>query len=147
MEENPWDVFESIFEVNSLHEGTIIELSDKGAVIALPYGVEGFATPKHLIKQDGTQAKLDEKIDVKVIDFSKSSKKIIVSHSRIFEDDQKAKVEGAKKSVETTVKKTQRKIKQNLEKTTLGDITDLAALKTEMEEKAKKNAKNAEDND
>lgn len=147
LEENPWDVFESIFEVNSLHEGTIIEISDKGAVIALPYGVEGFATPKHLVKQDGTQAKIDEKIDVKVIEFSKSSKKIIVSHSRIFEDDQKAKDEGAKKSVESTVKKTQRKIKQNLEKTTLGDITDLAALKSEMEENEKKNAENAEQND
>ncbi len=144
LEENPWDVFESMFEVNSIHEGTIIESSDKGAVIALPYGVEGFATPKHLVKEDGTQAKIDEKIDVKVIEFSKSAKKIIVSHSRIFEDEQKAKDEGVKKTVESTVKKTQRKIKQNLEKTTLGDITDLAALKTEMEENEKKNAENNE---
>jgi small subunit ribosomal protein S1 len=146
LEENPWDVFETIFEVNSVHEGTIVELSDKGAVVALPYGVEGFATPKHLVKEDGTQAKSDEKLDFKVIEFSKSAKKIIVSHSRIFEDEQKVKDDGAKKTTENTVKKTQRKIKQNLEITTLGDITDLAALKSEMEENEKKNAENDEEN-
>jgi small subunit ribosomal protein S1 len=146
LEENPWDVFETIFEVNSIHEGTIVELSDKGAVVALPYGVEGFATPKHLAKEDGSQAKSDEKLDFKVIEFSKSAKKIIVSHSRIFEDEQKVKDEGAKKTWENTVKKTQRKIKQNLEITTLGDISDLAALKSETEENEKKNAENDEEN-
>lgn len=140
LEENPWDVFESVFEVGSIHEGTIIDLTEKGAVVSLPYGVEGFATPKHLTKEDGTQPKADEKLDFKVIEFSKSAKKIIVSHSRIFEDAQKSESEATKKSADTEVKKGQKKIRQNLEKTTLGDITDLAALKSEMEENQKKNA-------
>jgi small subunit ribosomal protein S1 len=146
LEENPWDVFETLFEVGSVHEGTIIELTDKGGVVSLPYGVEGFATPKHLVKEDGTQAKADEKLDFKVIEFSKSSKKIIVSHSRVFEDGQKSKDEEVKKSSEAAVKKTQKKIRQNIEKTTFGDISDLAALKTEMEQKQKKNAAKDEEN-
>ena len=86
LEENPWDVFETIFTVGSIHQGTIIEMLDKGAVVQLPYGVEGFATPKHLIKEDGSQAKVDEKLDFKVIEFNKDSKRIILSHSCIFED-------------------------------------------------------------
>ncbi len=147
LEENPWDVFETIFEVGSVHEGTIIELSEKGAVVALPYGVEGFATPKHLVREDGTQPKSDEKMDFKVIEFSKSAKKIIVSHSRIFEDEQRSKEEGEKKTAETNQKRAQKKIRQNIEKTTLGDITDLAALKSELEENEKKNAEKNEEND
>src|SRR5574344_1578723 len=90
LEENPWDVFENIFQVDSIHEGTIIEILDKGAVIALPYGVEGFATPKHLVKEDGSQAQVDEKLPFKVIEFNKDAKRIILSHSRVFEDEQKA---------------------------------------------------------
>ena len=84
LEENPWDVFETVFTVGSVHEGTIIEMLDKGAVVALPYGVEGFATPKHLVKEDGSQAQLDEKLSFKVIEFNKDAKRIILSHSRIF---------------------------------------------------------------
>ncbi|WP_350005691.1 S1 RNA-binding domain-containing protein, partial [Phocaeicola dorei] len=90
LEENPWDVFETVFTVGSVHEGTIIEMLDKGAVVALPYGVEGFATPKHLVKEDGSQAQLDEKLSFKVIEFNKDAKRIILSHSRIFEDAAKA---------------------------------------------------------
>src|SRR5574344_502134 len=90
LEENPWDVFETIFTVDSIHEGTIIEVLDKGAVISLPYGVEGFATPKHLVKEDGSQAQVDEKLPFKVIEFNKDAKRIILSHSRVFEDEQKA---------------------------------------------------------
>ncbi len=90
LEENPWDVFETVFTVGSVHEGTIIEMLDKGAVVALPYGVEGFATPKHLVKEDGSQAQLDEKLEFKVIEFNKDAKRIILSHSRIFEDAAKA---------------------------------------------------------
>jgi len=147
LEENPWDVFESIFEVGSVHEGTIIELSDKGGVVSLPYGVEGFATPKHLVKEDGSQAKTEEKLEFKVIEFSKSAKKIIVSHSRVFEDEQKSKDETVKKSADATVKKTQKKIKQSMEKTTLGDISELAALKSEMEQnQMKKTGKEEENN-
>ena len=78
LEDNPWDVFETVFTVGSVHEGTIIEMLDKGAVVALPYGVEGFATPKHLVKEDGSQAQLDEKLPFKVIEFNKDAKRIIV---------------------------------------------------------------------
>ena len=78
LEENPWDVFETIFTVDSVHEGTITEIFDKGAVVALPYGVEGFATPRHLVKEDGSQAKVDEKLEFKVIEFNKAAKRIIV---------------------------------------------------------------------
>ncbi len=90
LEENPWDVFETVFTVGSVHEGTIVEMVEKGAVIQLPYGVEGFATPKHLVKEDGTSAQVDEKLNFKVIEFNKDSKRIILSHSRIFEDEAKA---------------------------------------------------------
>jgi small subunit ribosomal protein S1 len=144
MEENPWDVFESVFGVDSIHEGTIIELMDKGAVIALPYGVEGFVTPKHLVKEDGSPVKVDEKLDFKVIEFNKSAKKIILSHSRIHEDEQKSSVRADKQSQGAEVRKASRKIKTNLEKTTLGDISELAALKTSMEENEKKGKKKAE---
>ncbi|MDE7458982.1 MAG: 30S ribosomal protein S1, partial [Muribaculaceae bacterium] len=98
LEENPWDVFETIFTNGSVHEGTIVEMVEKGAVIALPYGVEGFATPKHLVKEDGTQAKVDEKLNFKVIEFNKDSKRIILSHSRIFEDEAKAERNEARKA-------------------------------------------------
>jgi small subunit ribosomal protein S1 len=143
LEENPWDVFESVFGVDSIHEGTVIELMDKGAVIALPYGVEGFVTPKHLVKEDGTPVKMDEKLDFKVIEFNKSAKKIILSHSRIHEDEQKSSDRSGKQSEGAEVRKATRKLKTNLEKTTLGDISELAALKTEMEEN-QKNAKKKE---
>ena len=137
LEENPWDVFETIFTVGSIHEGTIIEVLDKGAVISLPYGVEGFATPKHLVKEDGSQAAVDEKLQFKVIEFNKEAKRIILSHSRIFEDEQK----GAKK--ETGEKKSSAKrggkkeeesamVTGPVEKTTLGDIEELAALKEKL---------------
>jgi small subunit ribosomal protein S1 len=141
LEENPWDVFENMFTVDSIHEGTVVELFEKGAIVALPYGVEGFATPKHLVKEDGMLAKIDEKLMFKVIEFNKSAKKIIVSHSRIYEDEKKAAETPAKKSDSEPGKKTTRKIKTNIEKTTLGDITDLAALKEEMEEKQNKSSK------
>ncbi len=98
LEENPWDVFETVFTVGSVHPGTIVEMLDKGAVVQLPYGVEGFATPKHLVKEDGSQAKVDEKLDFKVIEFNKDSKRIILSHSRIFEDAGKAERAEARKT-------------------------------------------------
>ena len=98
LEDNPWDNFETVYTVGSIHEGTITELLDKGAVISLPYGVEGFATPKHLVKEDGTPAKQDEKLQFKVIEFNKDAKRIILSHSRIFEDEQKAEARKARKA-------------------------------------------------
>ncbi len=141
LEENPWDVFETIFTVDSVHEGTIIEVTDKGAVVALPYGVEGFVTPKHLVKEDGKAARLDERLPFKVIEFSKGSKKIIVSHSRIHEDLKRASTEAERKTSTDAAHKATKKMKTNMEKTTLGDITDLAAIKNEMEKKELKKKK------
>ena len=140
LEENPWDVFEDLFTVDSIHEGTVIEVFDKGAIVALPYGVEGFATPKHLVKEDGTTAVVDDKLNFKVIEFNKGAKKIIVSHSRVYEDEKKGSETAAKRSEADTTKKAARKLKSNLEKTTLGDITGLQALKDEMEEKEARSA-------
>ena len=136
LEENPWDVFETIFSVDSVHEGTIVELFDKGATIALPYGVEGFATPRHLVKEDGSQAQLDEKMEFKVIEFSKAAKRIILSHSRVFEDEKKAEETAKRKTQAKVTPKTVKQVKEvtnNAEKTTLGDISELAALRTQME--------------
>jgi small subunit ribosomal protein S1 len=134
LEENPWDVFETIFTVGSIHEGTVVEMVDKGAVISLPYGVEGFATPKHLVKEDGSQAKAEEKLDFKVIEFNKDSKRIIVSHSRVFEDERPEAKEAAaeKKAKRSSAKKEEALPQSNVEKTTLGDIEELAALKEKL---------------
>ena len=135
LEENPWDVFETIFTVGSVHEGTIIELLDKGAVVALPHGVEGFATPKHLVKEDGTTAKQDEKLDFKVIEFNKDAKRIILSHSRIFEDAAKAEQRKAKKAAAKSAAAEEAPATPVIEKTTLGDIQELAALKEKLSKK------------
>jgi len=138
LEENPWDVFETIFTVDSVHEGTVIDLFDKGAVISLPYGVEGFATPRHLVKEDGSNVKMDEKLEFKVIEFSKSAKRIILSHSRVYEDVKKSEETAKKKATAKTTSKGMKTLKDNVEKTTLGDISELAALRTQMEEKEKR---------
>ena len=139
LEENPWDKFEEIFTQNSVHQGKITEILDKGAVIALEGGVEGFATPKHLVKEDGSQAQLGETLDFKVIEFNKDAKRIILSHSRIFEDVARAEAKATKKA-ETAAKKASRPqkeqapaIKNVAASTTLGDIDALAALKAQME--------------
>ena len=142
LEENPWDVFETIFTVGSVHEGTIIELVEKGAVIALPYGVEGFATPKHLVKADGSRAQLDEKLDFKVLEFNKDSKRIILSHSRTFEDEQKGERAEAPRKRENARGEGRRggnrraeetpALNTPLEKTTLGDLEALASLKEKL---------------
>ncbi|MBS7372517.1 MAG: 30S ribosomal protein S1, partial [Muribaculaceae bacterium] len=131
LENNPWDEFEAIYTVGSVHEGTITEMLDKGAVISLPHGVEGFATPKHLQKEDGSQAKQGETLNFKVIEFNKDAKRIILSHSRIFEDEQKAEVRKAKKAAKPQAEEPA--VANNLEKTTLGDISSLAELKAKLE--------------
>ena len=137
LEENPWDVFETVFTVGSVHSGTIVEMLEKGAVIQLPYGVEGFATPKHLVKEDGTQAKVDEKLDFKVIEFNKDSKRIILSHSRIFEDEAKAEKNEARKAKRAPRKAEEAPVVSTpVEKATLGDIEALAALKEKLSGKA-----------
>ena len=136
LEENPWDVFESIFTVGSIQQGTIISTSDKGVVVSLPYGVEGFCPNRHLKKEDGTTAKMDETIDFKVIEFSKENKKIILSHSRIWEDKVAAEREVENEAKEKAAKSTKRAVKQindNVERTTLGDLDVFAELKEKME--------------
>jgi len=157
LEENPWDVLETMFTVDSIHEGTIVEMLDKGSVISLPYGVEGFATPKHLVKEDGSQAHVDEKLPFKVIEFNKDAKRIILSHSRIHEDAKRAEKgelsspSTAASTVEAPVKKAapKRAKKEEApvsttpasEKTTLGDIQSLSDLKDKMDLAAEKAAK------
>lgn len=138
LEENPWDVFETIFTPESVHEGTIVELMDKGAVIALPYGVEGFATLRHLVKEDGSSVKQDEKLDFKVIEFNKLSKRIILSHSRVYEDLKRSDDTMKRKTTGRPAKKTPKAIVNNMEITTLGDIRELSDLKTQMEAEEKK---------
>ena len=135
LEENPWDVFENIFSVGSIHEGTITEVMDKGAVIALEQGVEGFATPKHLVKEDGSQAGLNEKLDFKVIEFNKDNKRIILSHSRIAEYASNA--EARKAAPKKAAKKEEENVAPQIEKTTLGDLDALQALKEQLSKNEK----------
>ena len=139
LEENPWDVFETVFTRDSIHEGTITELLDKGAVIQLEYGVEGFATPKHLVKEDGSQAQQGEKLQFKVIEFNKESKRIILSHSRIYEDANRTEQREARKaerSAKRPAKEAQPAIQNQAASTTLGDIDALAELKAKLEKGA-----------
>ncbi len=134
LEENPWDNYEALYTVGSIHEGKIIEMMDKGAVISLAEGVEGFATPKHLVKEDGSQAAQGETLEFKVIEFNKDSKRIILSHSRIYEDIQKAEAKAEKKTRKASAKKEEEPAIQNqAASTTLGDIDALAALKQQLE--------------
>ena len=133
LEENPWEVFETIFYHDSIHEGTIIELNEKGSTVALPYGVEGFVQPRQLVKEDGTTAKLNEKLPFKVIEFNKNAKKITLSHTRTFEDAKREAEISSKRAENDNTQKAVKKLNSSLEKTTLGDISDLAALKEEMQ--------------
>ena len=138
LEDNPWDVFETIFTVGSIHHGKIIEVMDKGAVIALEHGVEGFATPKHLVKEDGTQVKLGEELDFKVIEFNKDSKRIILSHSRIAEDANKAEARAKNTAKRSARKEEETVAAPAIEKTTLGDLGALQALKEQLQKDEKK---------
>ena len=137
LEENPWDVFETIFGEGSVHQGTIIENKDKSGIVALPYGVEGICPSKHLRKEDGTNAKVEETLDFKVIEFNKDAKKIVVSHTRTFEegeDKPSASAKGgAKKAAGSSTSQQVKAINQNTEKSTLGDLDALAELKEKME--------------
>jgi len=135
LEENPWEVFEGIFSVDSIHEGTIIEINEKNVTVSLPYGVEAISTVNHIVKEDGQQAKVDEKLEFKVTEFSKDAKRIFVSHTRLNEQVKKSTDTANKKKQADTNKKAIKKVKDNVEKTTLGDISGLAALKSELEKK------------
>ena len=135
LEENPWDVFEAKYTVGSIHEGKISEMLEKGAVVSLEENVEGFATPKHLVKEDGSQATLGETLQFKVIEFNKDSKRIILSHSRTFEDParEEKKAAAAAKKASRAKKDDTPKIENVAASTTLGDIDALAELKAKME--------------
>ncbi len=138
LEENPWDVFETIFTIDSVHQGTVTAVNDKGATIGLTYGVEGFCPSRHLNKVDGTSLKAEEVADFKVIEFSKEAKRIVVSHARLHEEvkDEVRKAEKASKAAESDdTKKAVKKMKDNQEKTTLGDISALSDLKDKMDGK------------
>ncbi|MDD2323369.1 MAG: 30S ribosomal protein S1 [Bacteroidales bacterium] len=140
LEENPWDVFESVFIVGSVHKGTVNAINDKGMVITLPYGVEGFCPSRHTQKEDGSNLRADETVDFKVIEFNKEGKKIILSHSRISQDAvmaEKAKEFEMKTTKERSARKTIKKINDGMEKTTLGDLEALASLKSDMEKEEK----------
>jgi small subunit ribosomal protein S1 len=138
LEENPWDVFETVFTVDSVHKGTVMSVNDKGAIIGLTYGVEGFCPARHLAKADGSSAKAEETLDFKVIEFSKDAKRIVVSHARLHEEvkEDERRVRKASKEAEAEDnKKAVKKVKDSQEKTTLGDISALSALRDKMDGK------------
>ena len=138
LEENPWDVFETVFTIDSVHSGTVLNVNDKGATIGLTYGVEGFCPSRHLNKADNSSLKAEEIADFKVIEFSKDAKRIVVSHARLHEEvkDEARKVEKATKKADfEDSKKAVKKVKDNQEKTTLGDISALSDLKDKLDAK------------
>ena len=137
LEENPWDVFETVFTVGSVHEGTVINILDRGAVVALPYGVEGFVPSRHMKKADGTMAKAENKLDFKVIEFSKDNKKIILSHIETYQNSEKRKGGSSKEGENRTTKRAVKKLNEKMEKTTLGDLDVLANLKSDLEKEEK----------
>ena len=146
LEQNPWDVFEGVFTEGSVHQGTVLSVNDKSATISLPYGVEGYASVKHLKKEDGSQAKVDEALDFVVLEFNKEGKKIVVSHTRTFQASVEGDTDGKKRAGGAGAKKSGgagaqskavKQINENQEKTTLGDIDQLAKLKEEMEKNKK----------
>ena len=138
LEENPWNSFESQYGVDSIHEGTITELTEKGAIVSLGENIEGFCPARHLVKEDGTTLKAGDKADFKVLEFSKATKRITLSHSRIFEEAKRAEAAAEKaerRAAADATKSTVKKINASVEKTTLGDIAGLAELKAQMEKK------------
>ncbi len=135
LEENPWDTFESIFGVGTLHEGTVMNINDKGASVQLQYGVEGFAPTRHLKKKDNTSAREDETLQFEVIEFSKDQKRIILSHTNIWKGEEKTKAgvdDKNREKAKARTSKTVKKMNQNMEKSTLGDqldaLTELKAM-------------------
>ncbi len=143
LEENPWNEFEKQFPVDSIHEGTITEMTDKGAVVALGDSVEGFCPNRQLTKEDGSMPKVGEKLAFKILEFSKATKRITLSHARTYSDAKKAEIaaeKAEKRAAADATKSTVKKINASVEKTTLGDIAGLAALKAAMEN-AEKNEK------
>ncbi len=140
LEENPWDVFESVFELGSTHKGTVTSVGEKGSVVALPYGIEGFSPTRHSKKQDGSKLLIDDNMDFVVLEFNKDSRKIIVSHTRTFEEDAREKADMDKKAKvanRATASRAVDSLNKKSEKSTLGDLDSLAALKASMEKDEK----------
>ena len=136
LEEDPWDTFESLFPVGSIHEATVLKREDKGAVVQLPYGIEAFAPTRHIKKEDGKLAEVEEVLPFKVLEFDRDDKRIIVSHTRVSEDaklEEKKSVEGEKKKEAKKQKEALEKTNSKVEKSTLGDIAALSDLKSKME--------------
>jgi small subunit ribosomal protein S1 len=141
LEENPWDVFETVFGEGSTHEGTVTSIENNTAIISMPYGVEAVAPAKHLRKEDGSTAKVDEKLNFVVLEFNKNSKRIMVSHTRTFEEDPKltkAKEQNERRAQSKAASKAVQNLNKSQERTTLGDLNVLADLKQEMENDQKK---------
>ncbi len=141
LEENPWDTFETVFTLDSIHQGTVLKVGDKGATIALPYGVEGFVPTKHMVKEEGGSLKADDVADFKIIEFNKDSKRIVVSHARIWEEakaEAVAEEKATKKKDAKAASSAIKKVKDSVEKSTLGDLDVLAQLKSQMEGEEKK---------
>jgi small subunit ribosomal protein S1 len=140
LEENPWEIFETVFTEGSVHSGTITSINDKGAIVNLPYGVEGFAPLKHLVKEDGVNVAIDEVAEFKVLEFNKENKKIIVSHARIHEEvaeKHKEEEKEAKNEDKKAEKTAAKKVKDGVQKTTLGDLEALINLKSDLDEEEK----------
>lgn len=138
LDENPWDAFETLFSVGSEHEGTILKIEDKSATIALPYGVEGYAPLKHLQKEDKKTAKEDEVLTFKVTEFNKENRRIVLSHTSLWREEEIVKKEVEVKKAEgekEKVTKTAKKINESNEKSTFADVGGLAELKAKMEGK------------
>ena len=136
IDENPWDTFASVFTLGSDHEGVISEINDRGIILTLPYGVEGFAPKKHMKKEDGTEAKMDETLNVRVIEFNKDAKRILVSHTDIWKEVERAQkseqqADTRRKSANTN--KYVDKMNKGTERSTLGELDVLANLKAQME--------------
>ncbi|MBB77682.1 MAG: 30S ribosomal protein S1 [Crocinitomicaceae bacterium] len=140
LEDNPWEVFESTFTEGSIHEGTIIENKDKSGIVSLPYGLDAICPARHMRKEDGTNAKIEDKLDFVIIEFNKDSRKIIVSHTKTFEDIENKNSGGKDKSKKSNsnYSKAIKENKQNIEKSTLGDLDALADLKEKMNKGDKK---------
>jgi len=137
LEEDPWNSLEDTFSIGSIHEGTVTRKDDKGATVQLPYGLEGFAPARHLIKDDGKGIGADEHNQFMVIEFDRNEKRIVVSHTRIWEQAQHQEKESAKKDAKVEAEKTQKVVKNiqaKVEKATLGDLSALASIKEKLQQ-------------
>ena len=149
LEENPWDAFETVFTIDSVHKGTVISIVDKGTIVTLPHGVEAFTPGRHAVKEDGSKLAIDDTVEFKVLEFSKETKRILVSHTATYKSDigEPRKKPASKQDKGKSLRNAVKEVRQNLEKTTLGDIDALSALKSDLEKGAKSQADESENNE